>query len=271
MLTILVPTDFSVAAQMASRYAADLARATRSQLILLHTYHPPVSYGSMRGKAPRSLRLEKQELKKLEIFSRDLAEAYEIETKAVVTPGLAAEEIPAMAKTLAADLVVMGTKRNSDPTRDFFGSVTTAVIGRSAVPVLVIPQGVVFKRPEEIVLATDLQAVAKTKGFALLNTLVRQLGAAVRVVHVRSTEPAVTEGGDLILEDALGGLEHSYQLVTDRDKVHGMEQYLADTNPGWLVMLPHRYPFPSRLFHRSFTRYMALHASLPLLVLPGTE
>jgi nucleotide-binding universal stress UspA family protein len=270
MKTILVPTDFSVAAQMACQYAAALARATRAQLVLLHTYHVPVPYGSISGKASRAYRLEKQQGKKLEGFRRELSEAYGIEAKMLLMPGLAAEQVPSLAQTLAADLVVMGTRRNGDPTRNLFGSVTTAVISRSAVPVLVVPQGVVFREPKEIVLATDFQIGSATDRFGVLGTLARQFGAAIRVVHVRSTGAApVAAGSDAVLENALEDLEHTYELVTGEDKVHGLEQYLAETGPDWLVMLPHRYPALSRLFHRSCTRHMALHASLPLLVLPG--
>jgi nucleotide-binding universal stress UspA family protein len=270
MKTILVPTDFSVAAQMASQYAAALARATRAQLVLLHTYHVPVSYQGVAGKALRGQRLEKQQGKKLEVFRRELSEAYGIEAKTLVMPGLAAEQVPSLAQALAADLVVMGTRRNGDPTRNLFGSVTTAVISRSVVPVLVVPQGVVFRQPKEIVLATDFQTVPGPDQFGVLGALARQFGAAIRVVHVRSAQPvAVAAGADRALESALEDLEHTYELVTDEDKVHGLEQYLAETRPDWLVMLPHRYPALSRLFHRSFTRHMALHASLPLLVLPG--
>jgi nucleotide-binding universal stress UspA family protein len=85
---------------------------------------------------------------------------------------------------------------------------------------------------------------------------------------VRSAQAvAVAAGRDTALENALEDLEHTYELVTDDDKVHGLEQYLAQTGPDWLVMLPHRYPVLSRIFHRSCTRYMALHASLPLLII----
>ncbi len=272
MKTILVPTDFSVAAQMACQYAAALAQATRAQLVLLHTYHVPVGYPPISGKASRAHRLEKQQGKKLEVFRRELSEAYGIEAKMLVMPGLAAEQVPSLAQTLAADLVVMGTRRNGDPTRDLFGSVTTAVISRSAVPVLVVPQGVVFRQPKEIVLATDFQAVPDPNRFGVLGTLARQFGAAIRVVHVRSAQSAaVAAGTGAALENVLEDLEHTYELVTDEDKVHGLEQHLADTRPDWLVMLPHRYPVLSRIFHRSCTRHMALHASLPLLVLPGGQ
>jgi nucleotide-binding universal stress UspA family protein len=130
MKTILVPTDFSVAAQMACQYGAALARATRAQLVLLHTYHVPVSYPGASGKAVRGQRLEKQQGKKLEVFRRELAESYGIEARSLVMPGLVAEQVPSLAQTLAADLVVMGTRRNGDPTRDLFGSVTTAVSSR---------------------------------------------------------------------------------------------------------------------------------------------
>ncbi len=271
MKTILVPTDFSVAAQMACQYAAALARATRAQLVLLHTYHVPVSYPNISGKASRAHRLQKQQGKKLEVFRRELSEAYGIEAKILVMPGLAAEQVPSLARVLAADLVVMGTRRNGDPTRSLFGSVTTAVISRSAVPVLVVPQGVVFRQPKEIVLATDFQSVPGPERFGVLGILARQFGAAIRVVHVRGAQSAAVAAGGAALENALEDLEHTYELVTDEDKVHGLEQYLAETGPDWLVMLPHRYPVLSRIFHRSFTRHMALHASLPLLVLPGGE
>ncbi len=269
MKTILVPTDFSVTAQMAAQYAAALAQAIQAQLTLVHTYHLPVEAEEIPGKSSPSSGHEGKHQKQMEIFLRELKE-YTIPVKSFVVPGLAAEEIPNMAEALEADLIVMGTKPSRGLSRNLFGSITTAVISRSSVPVLVVPEGVVFKQPKTIVFASDFGKTPEPGSFQLLREVSNHFQATIQVLHVHHTElKEVADQYDFKLENALVAIKHSYELVTDEDAVHGIEQFLAETRPDWLVMIPYKYSLLDRIFHRSCTRYMALHASLPLLVLPG--
>jgi nucleotide-binding universal stress UspA family protein len=269
MQTILVPTDYSIVAQMAVQYAAALANATRASLILFHAYHPTVFASDLPGGVVSSREEEKQHARKLNAIRRELEEAYQIEISCRVATGLAAEAVPAAAVETNASLIVMGTGRSRDLTKSVFGHVTTHVIGRTAVPLLIVPEGVAFEQPNDVVLAADFRARSSKVPLRLLSELVQQFGSRVHVLHVAKPLPAWGgDPGDTLVETRLGELNHVYEIVEDEDPARGIRQYIAENKPDWVVMLPHRYSFLKGMLHKSCTEQVAEHARIPVLVLP---
>jgi nucleotide-binding universal stress UspA family protein len=272
MHTILVPTDYSIVARMAVQYAAALASATKSRLVLFHAYHLPIANSDLPGGITSSREEEKIHARKLNAVRRELEEAYGIEMSYRVAAGLAAEMVPKIAREIGADLIVMGTGRSQDIAKSLFGHVTTTVMHRASVPLLVVPEGVAFEHPKNIVLAADFEVKSSKVSLGLLKDLVRHFESTVYVLHVAKPLPAwsgVT--GAVLVENRLEDLRHVYQVVEDDDPAHGIEQYLADYKPDWLVMLPHKYSFLEGIFHKSCTDQVAQHARIPLLVLPEKE
>ncbi len=269
MHTILVPTDYSIVAQMAVQYAAALARATKSRLILFHAYHLPIDHTDLPGGIASSREEEKFHVRKLNAVRRELEEAYGIEMNYRVEAGLAAEMVPAIAHEIGADLIVMGTGRSQDIAKSLFGHVTTTVMHRTSVPLLVVPEGVAFEHPKDIVLAADFGAKSNKVSLGLLKDLVNHFESTVYVLHIAKPLPAWSGvPGEVLMENRIEDLPHVYKVVEDDDPVHGIEQYLTDYKPDWLVMLPHKYSFLKGIFHKSCTDQVAQHARIPLLVLP---
>src|SRR5687768_7006710 len=110
MKNILVPTDFSQNATDAAHYAAAIANITGARLLLFHAYH--VSVALAEATAPLiDLDLENFEnLNQTQIdkLAYELHLTYDISVTRIMRPGFATDEIPAIAKRLNADLVVMG-------------------------------------------------------------------------------------------------------------------------------------------------------------------
>ena len=137
---ILVPTDFSVAAEAALDQALALASKLGAKVFLLHAYALPIIGFPDGTLIPSSA-----------IASRIISDA-ENELAACVArcSGSAVEIVPllkqadpreailAAARELPADLVVMGTHGRRGIARALIGSVAEAIVRVSPVPVMTV-------------------------------------------------------------------------------------------------------------------------------------
>ncbi len=135
--TILVPTDFSYAADRALHYAVQLARRQRARVALLHVVAPAAIPSrfltSVRTDLPLLAELSGEHLDRLArrmgIRSR----------RAAVKTGNAAEEIFRFADEIGADLIVIGARGHSKLDRLLIGTTAERVVRHARCPVLVVP------------------------------------------------------------------------------------------------------------------------------------
>ncbi|MGA6828729.1 universal stress protein [Nitrospira sp. NS4] len=135
---VLVPVDFSDCSLEALEYAALLAQRSGSSLSLLHVLEP-VSYG-----LDFTLSLERKRGEMRERLTQRLAGFVEALAGAKITAdshvrgGLPADSILDSARTLPADVIVMGTHGRRGLSHALSGSVTEAVLRQSRCPVLTV-------------------------------------------------------------------------------------------------------------------------------------
>lgn len=135
---ILVPVDFSDCSLEALEYAALLAQRSGAALSLLHVLEP-VSYGL---DFTLSLEAKREEIRarvtqRLAGFVEALTGAA-IAADSQVRGGLPADSILDSAKTLPADVIVMGTHGRRGLSHLLSGSVTEAVLRQSRCPVVTV-------------------------------------------------------------------------------------------------------------------------------------
>lgn len=141
---ILVPTDFSEHSQQALDTAIGLARAYDAELHLLHCYSIHSAAYSLYGVAmPPSFEQEFRDAaaKKLAEWA-EKARAADCRVSEHLSARYAAEEIPAVAGDLGADLIVMGTRGLGGIKHVLLGSVAERTIRAAPCPVLTV------KRPD---------------------------------------------------------------------------------------------------------------------------
>ncbi len=146
--TILVPTDFSYAADRALHYAVQLARRQRAQVALLHVVAPAAIPSrfltSVRTDLPQLAELSREHLARL-------ARRMGIRPRrAAVKTGQAAEEILRYADELGADLIVIGARGHSKLDRLLIGTTAERVVRHARCPVLVVPLPKVTARAQPV-------------------------------------------------------------------------------------------------------------------------
>ena len=139
--TILLATDGSEEAQLASTTAADLAQKTDSELHVLTVgpdlplyelpEHPAEFEDVLRENRRRAKEVLEQQAKKIEESGGTVKETHLLE-------GRADEEIVELAEEIGAGLIVMGSRGHGRLRRTLLGSVSEAVVRHAHCPVTVV-------------------------------------------------------------------------------------------------------------------------------------
>jgi nucleotide-binding universal stress UspA family protein len=124
---ILIPTDFSGAAEQAVQHALDLAAREQAQILLLHVLP---SMGSPSTEDRRQTTAEQ--------WLHDLARHASVPVHTLVVWGDPAAEICRVATDRQCDLIAMSTHGRTGRTLDLLGSVADAVVRRAPCAVLLL-------------------------------------------------------------------------------------------------------------------------------------
>jgi nucleotide-binding universal stress UspA family protein len=139
---ILVPTDFSEAADAAKAYATVLAEAFGAALHVLHVIPDPLAMGWGVDAAYLPQLLDRTERKVKEQLNEALTpeERTKFNVQVAVDTGSPVDSIVNYAEKHGIDLIVMGTQGRGTVERMWVGSVTQGVMRRAACPVVSVQQ-----------------------------------------------------------------------------------------------------------------------------------
>ena len=273
MKTILFPTDFSKNASHASLYAAMLAKLYDSNLVLLHVHHIPMvpqSNHSFEVRNAISLN-EKGAKEDLEVFTKQFINETNLTSERItqrVEYGFPAETIIEIAKTIKADMIVMGTQGASDMMDKWLGTHAQEVIKTAGCPVFTIPKKASIEYPQRIMYAADFKD-DEIMALEKLLFMAKPLGASCKVVHIHENfEPNIGH----IVEETIKELEEKFkneditiQQFNREDIIEGLEGYIKSYKPDILAMAIQEKSFLSNIFDTSVTRHFIQEGKLPML------
>lgn len=276
---IFAPTDFSKNANNALSYAIWMADKCNAEIVLCHVVSPEIVTADMPMVSSKltQQRVEgAKEMLKSVVESRLLQ--YNIGGKLDRIPlistctkiGSAASIISEHASIINADLIIMGTRDDHDVVDRIFGSVTTAVIGNSKVPVLVIPEDSDIRKINIAAFATK---VGNSNPFHIWETiqLLSVFNPTIRVINVqdKSSKSGLTLADieEYYKENVVMPKLSFHELLKDDSIADVIEDFVEDTGIDLLVMYKPQRSFFERLFHRSLTKEISRDTDVPFLIL----
>lgn len=277
MNTILVLTDFSPAADHAARYAARLTHDIHSRrLILYHAYQAivPVSEVTPFTQVIDLESLHKTSLQQLEELKRTLeplihpATTIDCRTEeTVLTPF-----INDIAEEENIDMLVMGTTGKSTLEKVLVGSNTLRVAKESHCPVLIVPPQAPIAPMKKILFACDLDKIKENLPAAELTNVLDHFKAPLMVVNVdhegkRSGPDTPTNIS--AVHRLLEPYHPSFHFIDSDDVIEGIMDFAEENDASLILMHTKNRGFFEGLFHRSTTKQMIYHTTLPLLLLHG--
>ncbi len=259
----------SYAAENAIQYAAQFARKTRAELVLLNVqsvFSLPVEQAVTAGTASR------EELQHgLDQRAREISEDYDISCLAEVRFSDNSLSDVIADQATSYELIIMGTSGPDDLYSFFFGTNTYQVLKKSGVPLLFIPETVKFTEPDRIIFAYDYLHLG-TPPLKQFRTWIHPFDAEIRFLQL--IRRPLNEEERVVLSrhqtEITYELNDDFQVTFDQDvssEFHdSIQHYMLKSDAGMLVICSRPYTLAQKLFHKSLAKRIAMDFMYPSLV-----
>ncbi len=268
---VLVPTDFSGVAANALDFALELALKTNAELHLIHINPVPVADINFPQETYQLYmdELNKEASEKIAELTKNvlLPSGLKFYTESVM--GFITDEVTKYAKNNQIDIVVMGTTGASGIQEILIGSNTASVVGKSGIPVFVIPPGARHNAFKHILYTSDYSepefpAISRLIYFAEL------YNSKITVIHVQADADRYFNVEDNFFVKNKANIAHeniTVDTLPNGDITDAINHYIDTKEVDMVVMAKHNRSWFDRIFHRSLSKKMTYHTKVPLLVL----
>jgi len=268
--TILFPTDFSDDAAKAYTYALKTAERTGAELHFIHAIEEPLDFATRQKGSEDRLQAQAYEHIKKEIEKAKKKEKYQdIAFKSHVIHGKPYAVINQKADELDADLIIMGTKGESNLKRILYGNVTSDVILDTKRPIMTIP--INSKKPylDRFLFTTDF----RSKDMEALNATVKLARAFDAEIHLLHVSEEITMEADIRFR----GFKDLIKERTDYDSLYfhhleaerfskGVSDFLEEYPVSLMILIRYKKVFLRTLLWANNTQELSYHTTVPMLV-----
>jgi nucleotide-binding universal stress UspA family protein len=263
---VLIPTDFSTAAEWAFDDAIHAAGSTAAELVILHIrFTRPSHPDELRFPADESLYAyaEQYELEKLRerVRRANASVATRLVVKKAPDPGA---EIARTARAEAADLIVIATHARHHVAHLLIGSTTMRVISDPPAPVLAIRYGITKRRGfRRIVVPVHLRQTSNAAA-ELAAAIARHEGGQVHLLIIcAEDERAAAESRvDEVAAKWLGGLQPRRAIISSEDVEREIVRYAADADADVVFVNAQREI-------GTVKQDVVRHLGTPVMIVPG--
>ena len=270
MKKILFATDFSSNANKAFGFALNLAEKHQAELIMLHVYDISPVYGQPYIAGPDEM--TKQTGKSWENSLKDFFK----QSNSDIQPTYIANENRSVVKGILSviekyqpQLVVIGTKGKNTVKELLLGGTTKALIKRSPVPVMAVPEYAELADYNKVLYTSDFREV-DLKALQDLVELVRPFLPEIKILHM-STDNELKRREKIewfkeLINDNVSYPAISCELVSADDIFNTLNKYMTENDFDMLVMLEkERNGILDKLFHEGLVSKMEFRTWIPLL------
>jgi len=275
---IILPTDFSPAADNALRYIRRLFSDQDSLFLLVNTYTPAFVHSRFMATANGDGLKENMQnvsenglqetLQKIQLDNHNAKHQFET----ISSFNILTDEICNLRDNKSVDLVVVGTTGASGLQEIFLGSTTVRIIKSTPdCPVLAIPLEAEFKPPKKIAFVSDYKRNFSAKVLDPVIQLAKTTGAFVEVMHIEEEHELdkFQRSNMQILKEYLAHIPHNFvPLPFYSNKANVIQRFLEDEDIDVLAMVHYKHSFLEQLLREPVIRKVAFHTNIPLLVLP---
>lgn len=264
-MTILIPTDFSENAFKAVDFVYNHFKTDKITVKIIHSISQPVSTSGVMLRLDDMMKADAQR-EMLELSQR-IKKNYNDEPETIIKHGHLKDTVNQVSAVAVPDLIVMGTKGESDIKSRLMGSVTEAIIRTSMYPILAIPV-TWYKDDLHTITITTEKNELESKSF--LKTLMESLRLVNPKFEVLTVLGENNKGG-LSRSMDVNGLQFSVQGIENNDVVSGINQYLASKQVDLLGIYHSHNSRIDYLFNRSITKTICANVEVPILAIPAHQ
>lgn len=276
MRKVLIPTDFSENAMNAIKYAMELFKYERSEFTIMHAFADEVYENNL--EMSREL-FEEYKEKVKESSDKELqqvlSEMLEIspnprhEYNFISVFGSLVDEANDFVDKENIDVLVMGTKGETDDRNLTFGSNTLQVIKYVKCPVLAIPSTFHDVHTKRILFPTDYLLPFQRREIKLLSTIAKNYAATINFLYISDFKKMSFRQLDnkSLIECYLVDNNTAFYTEAGTDITKGVNEFIKKHNADMLVMVNTRRSYLENVLYTSTIQKMGLNVQIPFLVL----
>ena len=268
MKTIIAATDFSPASHNAVLYAADLAMSLHASLLLYHTVENTValSEASMLYTGeyfPDESLCMLEELKdELLLYTHQ-----QEDIKFKLRFGNINNELDQLCYEEKPFLMVMAATKKTTFERLVSGSNTLTESHYCTVPLLLIPENVSFKKINKIAVATQFCNVCDTMPLQQLTYYLRQFNVEIEIINVAKPNggmQGINAAEAIALQTHFKEFNPTFHYIANNQVEDGIYEYVKQLSPNLLILIPKKHSW----FHKSLSKQLILHPTVPVMIMP---
>ncbi len=277
MLSILLPTDFSENSKNAITYALELYKNEDCKFYFLHCYPPVIfsyEYQIEKGLIGKDIHkiLQEESKERLYEFALSLMRKHgmEQEFEVEVVKGFLPDRISRAVSDNNIDLIVMGTKGETDSDRIIFGSNTTQIINKRCCPVITVPDDYKFAGLENILFPSDLNLAFKHKHFQPILKILELHKSNIKVLHITMQElTSLQKIHKEFIKETFTDYKTTYDILEEKNIADVVYDYQQEHKSELLVMINNKHSFFENLFFKPTISKIAMHLQTPFMVIPA--
>ncbi|WP_138433213.1 universal stress protein [Winogradskyella algicola] len=276
MRNILIPTDFSENAMNALKYACELFKYDKSRFFIMHAYQDEIFEDEERIKTETLVKVtqnvaEKSQsnldkiLKEIKDISPNPRHSY----STISSNNMLVDEADKIVDEENIDIIVMGTRGNTNDRKLTFGSHTLQVLRYVQCPVLAIPEHYVGIQPRHILFPTNYLIPYKRRELKLLCELAAPYRAVIDMLYVSESDKLSMrqQNNQSFVRDELCKNKINFKTVKDQSITDAICNYVDENNVDMLVMVNTRHSFFENIFFKSKLDEITLRIDIPFLAL----
>jgi nucleotide-binding universal stress UspA family protein len=271
MKKILIPIDFSKQSEYAAKMANRIAKKSNSAIYLLHLIELPTGIIDMGAGSnfsiPESM-LYLRKVKEQIINFKDTFFDKNLDVKYAIKFQNPYEGIQKYGDKIGADLIVMGSKGNSDFEEILIGSNTEKVVRTSKRPVIVVKKDETKFNAKDLIFASSFKNENK-EAFGKFLDFANQFKSKIHLLKVNtpskfeSTQIAKEKIKNFIADFSLP--KHTISIYSDTTIEMGILNFSKDINADLIALSTHGRSGLSHLFNGSITSSLSKNAVKPML------
>lgn len=266
-LSILIPTDFSDNAFAAAAFVFNNFEQEKIDITIIHTIEQPNSTANVMMKLEGVM--QKDAENDMALFLQKLADYFPAHPapKTILRHGYLKDWVSSYAAASGVELIVMGTKGESNVASKMFGSVTESILRTSKIPMLSIPRKHDISKLHSLVIATKLLEFENAEFIERFLSASKWYAPKMEILVIRKSN-----NEDISPKMVTVGSTNFEIVVRDHDKVaDGINEYIEENTVSILGLYHKNNSRFDYFFNNSITKNICGNTDTPLLSMPGKK
>lgn len=276
MQNILVPIDFSPESMVAAEVAIQFASLYGASVGLINVVEAPVYTEStvMVNDIDELVNFAMNKMSEVKKVLMPYADTYKVELYTQIEVGFVADTIAQVSQDENSNLIVMSTHGASGLRKALLGSVAASIIDRVNCNMLLIPsemESATILDIDNMMFAIDYTR-ENNWHFMATKEIAEMLKVKLTCVHVKDQEEVLEN--EILFKEFIQANDSKIKIEFEAlngyhdkiDVVEELENFANKNKVGLVALVHHDKSLFNRIFSKSVSKKMALHAKLPLLI-----